>query len=87
MASNGINAEAANADYDEKTSRAQTFETAAGDSEEVCIDPRHEVQVGGGIADFWYLDDGDILCYPILVMPYLEAFDCANREVGLTATE
>ena len=31
-------------------------------------DPRHEVQENGGLADFWYLDDGDILCDPRLAL-------------------
>jgi hypothetical protein len=50
--------------------------------QDVRIDPRREIQVGGGLADFWYLDDGDILCHPILVWPYLMAFDEANVKVG-----
>ena len=31
--------------------------------------------------DFWYLDDGDILCVPALVRPFLESFDVANDSV------
>ena len=27
-------------------------------------DPRHTLQENGGLADFWCLDDGDILCHP-----------------------
>ena len=30
-------------------------------------DPRHVVQKNGGMADLWYMDDGDILRHPILV--------------------
>ena len=36
------------------------------------------LQANGGRADFWYLDDGDILCHPVLASPYLQAFDMAN---------
>ena len=32
-------------------------------------DPRHALQENGGLADFWYLYDGDILCHPMLVLP------------------
>ena len=28
-------------------------------------DPRHSLQKNGGLADHWYMDDGDILCHPI----------------------
>ena len=45
-------------------------------------DPRHGLQTGGGLADFWYLDDGDVLCSPSLVIPYLKALDLANPGVG-----
>ena len=27
-------------------------------------------------------DDGDILCHPMLVLPYLQAFDTANVKIG-----
>ena len=30
--------------------------------------PGHETQNNVGLADFWYLDDGDILCVPGLVV-------------------
>ena len=30
-------------------------------------DPRHALQENGGVADLWYMDDGDILCHPVLV--------------------
>ena len=40
------------------------------------------MQVCGGIADFWYLSDGDILCDPRLVIPYMAYFDVENPKVG-----
>ena len=48
----------------------------------IVTDPLHEVQFGGGLADFWYLDDGDVLCDARLVLPYLASFDVANPKVG-----
>ena len=77
------------ADYDDRQSRATAFRNIppAHRREEhgeklIMTDPRHEVQAGGGVADFWYLDDGDILCDARLVLPYLTNFDIANPEAG-----
>ena len=33
-------------------------------------DPRHALQKNGGLADLWYMDDGDTMCHPILVPSY-----------------
>ena len=44
--------------------------------------PRHALQENGGLADQWYVDDGDILCHPILVPSYLQKFDGANDSIG-----
>ena len=41
-------------------------------------DPRHALQDNGGTADSLYIDDGDILCHPLLILPYLQAFDAAD---------
>ena len=41
-------------------------------------DPRHALQENGGLADQWYLDDGDTFCHPLLVQQNLQAFDAAN---------
>ena len=45
-------------------------------------DPRRTLQEHGGLADFWFVDDGDILCHPILVPSYIHVFDAANEKVG-----
>ena len=29
------------------------------------------------------MDDGDIMCHPILVLPFLQDFDVANARVGV----
>ena len=44
-------------------------------------------QENGSLADHWYLDDGDISCHPILVLPYLQAFDTANAKGGVRAKQ
>ena len=55
------------------TPRASAWEALApeqrrqeGGTQAILPDPRHEVQTAGGLADFWYLDDGDVLCDPLL---------------------
>ena len=63
--------------------RSRTFslggpENLAGAEE----NPRHTLQECGGFADSWCLDDCDILCHPLLVLPFFQAFDIANAEVG-----
>ena len=45
-------------------------------------DPQHVLQTNGGLADVWYMNDGDILCHPILVPTYLLELDVANAKVG-----
>ena len=42
----------------------------------------HALQNNGGLADLWFMDDGDIMCHPIVVMPFLQDFDVANARVG-----
>ena len=49
-------------------------------------DPRHALHKHGGLADLWYVDDGDIMCHPILVPPYLQEFDDANAKDGAERT-
>ena len=46
-------------------------------------DPRHALRRNGGLADLWYMDDGDIMCHPILVPSYLQEFDVGNASVGV----
>ena len=35
-----------------------------------------------GLPDLWYMDDGDIMCHPILVLSFLQDFEVANARVG-----
>ena len=39
---------------------------------------REALQENGGLTDLWCIDDGDILCRPILVSSYPQALDTAN---------
>ena len=45
-------------------------------------DPCRALQRNGLSADLWYMDDGDILCHPIIVPSHLHEFDDANKKVG-----
>ena len=42
----------------------------------------HARQENEGLADQWYLDDRDILCHPLLFLPFLQAFDAATGNMG-----
>ena len=41
-------------------------------------DPRHALQKSGGLADQWYMYDGDITCHPKLLLAFLQDFDVAD---------
>jgi hypothetical protein len=76
-------------EFDDRQARAAAWESLLPEARRqeqgaraIIPDPRHEIQSGGGIADFWYLDDGDIMCDPQLVLPFLECFDVANAGPG-----
>ena len=56
---------------------SKTFSLEAQKSTSKAEDPRHALQENGDPADFWCLDDGDILFHPMLVLPSLQAFDTA----------
>ena len=81
--------EEAKTSWTERTARGEAWdkvppELRRDDTKNAVIipDPRHEVQEQGGFVDFWYLDDGDVLCDPRLAVAYLRHFDAVNREVG-----
>ena len=44
--------------------------------------PRHQLARGCGMADWWYLDDGDLLMLPELALPMLRLFDTAGAARG-----
>ena len=45
-------------------------------------DDPHALQKNGGMADLWYMDDGDVMCRSVLVPSFLQEFDVANARVG-----
>jgi hypothetical protein len=69
-------------DFDRRVEMSRTYQEQRANAVDHTDDPRLEVQRGGGIADFWYLDGGDVLCCPELVEPFFAAFDQANPRVG-----
>ena len=62
--------------------RIQDFQLGGPEKLIGADDPRDALQENGGLADQWCLDDGDILCHPLRVLPYLQAFDAANVKSG-----
>ena len=77
----------AEADYDQRLQRSTAWERTDPVHRRdphgiIDPDPRHEIQYLGGIADFWYLDDGDILCDPKLVLPFLQQYDAVDATTG-----
>ena len=75
--------------FDSRTARSVSWHNSEptsrrlqSGSRAILTDPAHELQFRRGIKDFWYLDDGDILCDPRLVLPYLNAFDEENEQAG-----
>ena len=63
--------------------RIQNFQLGCPEKLIEADDPRRAPQENGGLADFWYLDGGDILCYPLLVLPCLQACDAAHVYTGV----
>ena len=35
-------------------------------------DPQHVLKKNGGLADQWCVDDGDLMCHPVPVLPFLQ---------------
>ena len=70
------------ADYAARVQESANFQPGGSDLPTGAHDPQHALQKNGGLADQWYMDDGDIMCHPILVLPFLWDFDVANARVG-----
>ena len=75
-AGDGVIARAAEQEFDDRcvraTAKASAFPAQRRDAEgagAILTDPRLEVQASRGLADLWYLEDGDVLCDPRLVVP------------------
>ena len=70
------------ADYAARVHETANFQLGGREKLTRADDPQHALQKNGGLADLWYMDDGDIMCHPILVPSYLQEFDDANAKVG-----
>ena len=62
--------------------RIQNFQHGGPEKLIGADDRRHVRQETRGVADCWYLHDGDILCHPVLVLPYLQTCDATNAKIG-----
>ena len=70
------------ADHATRVQESASFQLGGLEKLTGAHDPRHALQKSGGLADQWYMDDGDILCHQILVPTHLQEFDVFNAKVG-----
>ena len=70
------------ADHAARLQESANFQLGGPEKLTGAHDPRHVLQKSGGLADQWYMDEGDVVCHPILVLPFLQDFDVANARVG-----
>ena len=70
------------ADHAARLQESPNFQLGIPEKLTSAHDPQHALQKSGGLADQWYMDDGDIVCHPILVLPFLQDFIVANARVG-----
>ena len=70
------------ADYAARVQESAKFQLGGLEKLTGAHDPQHALQKNGSLADLWYMDDGDIMCHPILVPSFLQEFDVANAKVG-----
>ena len=69
------------ADHAARLQESANFQLGGTEKLTGAHDPQHALQKSGGLADQWYMDDGDISCHPILVL-FLQDFDVADAKVG-----
>ena len=69
------------ADHAARLQESANFQLGGPEKLTGAHDPQHALQKSGGLADQWYMDDGDIMCHPILVLPFLQDID-VQRQVG-----
>ena len=70
------------ADHAARLQESGNFQLGGPEKHTGAHDPKHALQKSGGLADQWSMDDGDTMCHPILVLPFLQEFDVANVRVG-----
>ena len=68
------------AEHASKTQNVQHFQLGGQQNSPELDDKRHAPQGNGGLADQWHVDDGDILCHPILVPSFLQEPNDANDQ-------
>ena len=74
------------AEHAAKLQRVSNFQLGGPERLTGSDDPRYALQEHGGLADLWNMDDGDIMCHPVLVPSYLHEFDDAKAKVGAERT-
>ena len=65
-----------------KLQRVSNFQLGGLEKLTGADDPRLALQENGRLAGLGYMDDGDIMCHPVLMHCYFHEFDDANAKVG-----
>ena len=58
------------ADHAARLQESANFQLGGQEKHTAAHDPQHALQKNGGLADDWYMDDGDIVCHPFLVLHF-----------------
>ena len=74
------------ADHAARLQESANFQLGGTEKLTGAIDPQHALQKSGGLADQWYLDDGDIMCHPILVLPFTKTSTSLTPESEQSGT-
>ena len=70
------------ADHVARVQESANFQLGGPEKHIGARDPQPAPQKNGGLADQWYMDDGDIMCHPIPVLSFLHHFDVATARVA-----
>ena len=70
------------ADHAARVQESVNFQPGGPEKLTGAHDPQHALQQSGGLADQWYMDNGDIMCHSTLVLLFLQDFDVVNAVVG-----
>ena len=70
------------ADHAARVQESVNFQPGGPEKLTGAHDPQHALQKSGGLADQWYMDNGDNMCHPTLVLLLLQDFDVVNAIVG-----
>ena len=70
------------ADHAARLQESANFQLGDPEKHTGAHDPQLALQKNGGLADHWHMDGGDIMCRPVLVLPFssgLGRCQCQSR--------